>query len=120
MLCCLEPPLIGSRPMNLRVSGYTDTRLDLFKRRAAFLIQPAGIDSFATRQVRSKFPQPFPELAAGADEITSLAMIKSYREVDESLEKQPARAALRRPRLFQHLMALEELTVIEEQDSPLQ
>ena len=74
----------------------------------AFAMQARRVDAFASRQVAGKLPQSLAKLPRGADRIAALRMVQADREVDERLQEQPARTALRRPDFFPDFVALEE------------
>jgi hypothetical protein len=72
----------------------------------------------AGRQIGSECAQPLAELTACAHRIEALTVVATDRKVNEGLQQQATRPAFQR--LFQYFMALEELLIIEEPDSPPQ
>jgi hypothetical protein len=91
--------------------------LDAFQRDQAIAMQARGVDAFAVGQVSGEFAQSFAELAGGADRIAAFRMVQADRKVDEGLQEEAARAALRGPDLFPDFVALEELAAVEEVDA---
>src|SRR5258708_3665555 len=81
--------------------------------------QPGCIDALVLRQVRDHFPQRFAKLATRAHRVTAGAMIRADSHVNQRLQKEAPRTALRCPGLLQHLVRFEELARIEELDPAL-
>ena len=82
-------------------------------------MQPRRVDALARRQISAQLTQSLAELPARAHRIASLRVVQPDREVDEGLQKQPARTALRRPHLLPYFVALEELAAVEQMDAAL-
>ena len=82
-------------------------------------MQLGGIDPFAGRQIAAEFAKSLLELAGGASRVPALEMVKADRYMNQGLQEEAARTAFRCPRLFQHFVAPEELTMVEELDSLL-
>jgi hypothetical protein len=83
-------------------------------------MEPRRIDAFAGWQIESQFLKPFVELTSCTRGILSLEVIETNRQVNEGLQEKTARPDLRCPNCFQLFVALEELAIVEEPDSPLQ
>ena len=88
--------------------------------RLAFFLQARGVDAFARGQVGGEFAEALAELTAGADGIGTFRMVQADGEVDEGLEEEAARAALRGPDFFPDFVALEEAAGVEEVDAALE
>ena len=71
-------------------------------------------------QVGGEFAQSLAKLAGGADRIAALRMVQADREVDEGLQEEAARTALRGPDFFPDFVALEEAAAVEEVDPALE
>src|SRR5215471_16790954 len=83
-------------------------------------MEPRRIYAFAYRQVRCQLAQALTELPLGAQPVAALDMVPAHRHVNQRLQKQPPRPALRRPFHFQHLVAFEELGLVEQLDPSMQ
>lgn len=105
--------------MNLRVLKRYYTVLQTFQRRKCFPIQASCIDTFARWQISGQFAQSFAELTACAHMVAALAVIATDRQVNEGLQKHPARSPLGRPCRFKHFVANKEFTLVEKIDPPL-
>ena len=101
------------RSVDLRILE-TRARLNAFQRDQAIAMQARGVDAFAVGQVGGEFAQAFAELAGGAGRIAAFHMVQSNGEVDEGLQEEPSRAALRGPDFFPDFVAFEEVAAIEE------
>src|SRR5437016_5285593 len=106
--------------MNLRKHRHRHPALDFLQHRKRVPMQPLSVDALARRQIRSEFAQALAKLAGRAFQIAAPALVEADRDVNQRLQKQPPRPALRGPGFFQHFMAFEEFTLIEEMDSPCQ
>jgi hypothetical protein len=94
--------------------------LDTPQRDYSVTVQALCIDAFAGGEIACEFAESFAELAGGADRIASLGVVQADREVDEGLEEEAARAALRGPDFLPDFVALEEAAGVEEVDAALQ
>ncbi len=83
-------------------------------------METESVDAFAGGQVWRELAQPFAELADCTGGIAALLVIERYGEVNQGLQEEAPRSAFRSPLLFEDLVALEELEVIEEPDSAFQ
>ena len=103
-------------PMCLIASTRKPSTLQRGKR---FPVQARRIDTITRWQISGEFAQALAELTGRAHLVAALAMIATDRQVNEGLQKQPARSPLGRPCRFQHFVADKELTLVEEIDAPL-
>jgi hypothetical protein len=102
---------------NLGIVVELQPRFDSCQRGHAIAMQLRGVDAFTARQVRGEFPQSFAKLPLGSERIPATVVMEGDGEVDQRLEEQAARAALRCPDLFQDLVADEELPAVEQVDT---
>ena len=79
-----------------------------------FTVQPPCIDTLVFGQVSAELPQRLAELPRGAHEISPLGVIQAHRDMNQRLQKQAPRTALRSPGFFQYLMTGEEFARIEQ------
>ena len=93
---------------------------DLLQARAAFDIEPCGVDAFTLRQIPGKLLQAFPQLTFGAQRVSLLMMIETYGEVNHALQKEAARTAFGPPKFFEDFMTFEEVLAVEKLDAALE
>jgi len=82
-------------------------------------MQFGGIDLFAVRQISAEFAKSLLELASGTRWVPALKMVKTDCDMNQGLQEEAARTAFRCPCLFEHFVAPEEFTMVEEFDSLL-
>ena len=111
-----NPPL----DVDLWVRRYYRARLNLFKRHERFTMEPLRIDAFTEREIRGELVQPLVKLTPCTFWIVALAMIETDRKVNDGLQKKSPRPDLGCPGFFEHLVALEKLTIVEKPDSLFQ
>jgi hypothetical protein len=88
--------------------------LDPLQREDSVTVEAPGVDAFAGGEVGGELAESFAELAGGSDGIASFGVVESDGEVNEGLQEEAARAALRGPDFFPHFVTLEELAAVEE------
>ena len=69
-------------------------------------MQARRVDAFAAGQVGGQFAQSLAELPGGAHRIAAFCVMQGDREVDEGLQEEAARPALRGPHFFPDFVAL--------------
>jgi Mycolic acid cyclopropane synthetase len=114
--------ILGIPPLNvdLWVLRYHRARLNSFKRHERFTMEPLGIDAFTGRQISGELVQSLVKLTPCTFRIAALAMIETDCKVNECLQKKSARPNLGCPSLFEYLVALEKLSIVEKPDSLFQ
>ena len=103
---------VDARVLELRRAG-----VDALERDEAIGMQACCVDGFAGGQVGGEFAQSLAELAAGAQRIAALVVMEGDGTVNEGLQEEAARTALRGPCRFPDFVARKKPAAVEEVDA---